>query len=122
MAQTIQQVIKLLLDVHSNNADPHIGYQKESEKGATNGYAGLGATSLVPMAQLASGAPNGSKFIRDDNTLQVVTASVTDPNPQSFTPGSFTVPAGKYVILMGRMQTLGVERVVVQGTGRIKVL
>lgn len=55
---------------HAGAADPHTGYQKESEKGQANGYAGLGAGGLVPIAQLASGTPNGSKFIRDDSTLQ----------------------------------------------------
>lgn len=55
---------------HSAAADPHTGYQKESEKGQANGYAALDANSRVPIAQLASGTPNGTKFIRDDGTLQ----------------------------------------------------
>jgi hypothetical protein len=57
---------------HEGAADPHTGYQRESEKGAANGYAGLGAGGLVPMAQLASGTPDGTKFIRDDGTLQTI--------------------------------------------------
>jgi hypothetical protein len=56
------------------SGDDHTQYQKESEKGVANGYAGLGAGALVPMAQLASGTPDGTKFVRDDGTLQV-------PNP-----------------------------------------
>jgi hypothetical protein len=46
------------------------GAQMLSGKGVANGYASLGATGLVPIAQLASGTPNGTKFIRDDGTLQ----------------------------------------------------
>lgn len=54
---------------HEAASDPHTGYQKESEKGAANGYASLGAGGLVPIAQLASGTPSGTKFVRDDGTL-----------------------------------------------------
>lgn len=57
------------LTSHAAAADPHTGYQKESEKGAANGYAGLGAGALVPIAQLASGTPDGTKYVRDDGTL-----------------------------------------------------
>jgi len=56
---------------HAAASDPHTGYQKESEKGAANGYASLGSGGLVPMAQLASGTPDGTKFVRDDGTLVV---------------------------------------------------
>jgi len=37
---------------HVAAADPHTGYQKESEKGVANGYASLDATGKVPVAQL----------------------------------------------------------------------
>jgi hypothetical protein len=56
---------------HAAASDPHVGYQRESEKGAVNGYASLGAGGLVPIAQLASGTPDGTKFVRDDGTLVV---------------------------------------------------
>jgi len=58
--------------VHEAAADPHAGYQKESEKGAANGYASLGAGGLVPAAQLATGTPDGTKYFRDDQTWQAV--------------------------------------------------
>lgn len=42
---------------HAAAADPHAGYQKESEKAQVNGYASLGADGKVPSAQLpASGS------------------------------------------------------------------
>jgi len=63
---------------HAAASDPHTGYQKESEKGAVNGYASLDATTRVPMAQLASGTPDGTKFIRDDGTLQTPTGGTSD--------------------------------------------
>ena len=37
---------------HAGQADPHAVYQKEAEKGAANGYAGLDGAGLVPVAQL----------------------------------------------------------------------
>ena len=44
---------------HAGAADPHTGYQKESEKGAVNGYASLDSGGLVPLAQLpAMGVPD----------------------------------------------------------------
>jgi hypothetical protein len=36
---------------HNAAADPHTGYQLESQKGAANGYAGLDASGVVPDAQ-----------------------------------------------------------------------
>src|SRR3990167_5732256 len=57
------------VDSHAGAADPHTGYQKESEKGAASGYASLGAGGLVPISQLASGTPDGTKYVRDDGTL-----------------------------------------------------
>lgn len=56
---------------HEGGADPHPGYQRESEKGAASGYASLGADSLVPQDQLGSGAQDGTKFLRDDGSWQV---------------------------------------------------
>ena len=46
------------LAAHVAAADPHPGYQKESEKGAANGYASLDGTGNVPASQLAN-APSG---------------------------------------------------------------
>lgn len=54
---------------HAAAADPHTGYQQESEKGAANGYAALDSGTLVPVAQLGTGTPTGSKFLRDDRVF-----------------------------------------------------
>lgn len=66
------------LSGHAAAADPHTGYQKESEKGAASGYASLGADTLVPQDQLGTGVQDGTKFLRDDGTWQAVTGSVTE--------------------------------------------
>jgi hypothetical protein len=74
---------------HVAASDPHTGYQRESEKGQANGYASLGAGGLVPMAQLASGTPDGSKFVRDDGTL-VTPTSGSGPTKISGNTGAFS--------------------------------
>lgn len=54
------------LDSHAGAADPHTGYQKESEKGSASGYASLDANTRVPQAQIASGtASSGFAPISD---------------------------------------------------------
>ena len=63
---------------HEGAADPHTGYQRESEKGAASGYAPLDAGSLLPVANLATGTPDGTKFLRDDRTWQAV-GGMTNP-------------------------------------------
>lgn len=55
--------------------DPHTQYQLRSERGAANGYASLGADTLVPQDQLGTGVQDGTKFLRDDGTWQSIDAS-----------------------------------------------
>ncbi len=40
---------------HAAAADPHAGYQKESEKSAADGYAALDSSTKVPIAELPTG-------------------------------------------------------------------
>jgi hypothetical protein len=40
---------------HAAAADPHTGYQKETERAVANGYASLDATVKVPIAQIPTG-------------------------------------------------------------------
>ncbi len=44
------------VSAHAAAADPHTGYQKESEKGAVSGYASLDGSTKVPIAQIPTGA------------------------------------------------------------------
>jgi hypothetical protein len=59
------------LSGHEGAADPHPGYQKESEKGSANGYASLGADAKVPTAEMGGAGADNTKFLRGDQTWQV---------------------------------------------------
>lgn len=49
-------------------------------------------------------------------------ASVTDPNQQSYTPGPFTIATGKYVIMVKNLTLTGSQQVVLSGTSRLVIL
>lgn len=77
-AGSIRRLRKARLGGDVANADAvaaaEVGAEVTGNKGVANGYAGLGAGGLVPIAQLASGTPNGTKFVRDDGTLALPSA------------------------------------------------
>lgn len=63
--------------------------------------------------------PGGTTlFLRADGSFTAPTASVADPNSQSYTPGGFTVATGKYIITAKRIQLTGSQRATLQGTAR----
>jgi hypothetical protein len=65
---------------HEAAADPHPGYQRESEKGQANGYAGLDATGKVPAGQLPaqSGGGNSRVVLAADVTASATANALTD--------------------------------------------
>lgn len=62
------------LKAHIAAADPHTVYQKESEKGAANGYASLDASTLVPRAQLGINTPDSNTYLRGDGQWMTVSS------------------------------------------------
>jgi hypothetical protein len=62
---------------HVAAADPHTGYQLESEKGQANGYASLGSGGLIPTAQLASGTATSGYVPTADGAGGVAWASAS---------------------------------------------
>jgi hypothetical protein len=53
--------------------------EKKANKGQAGGYAGLGGTSLVPTAQLGTGAAGSSTYLRGDSTWASVSAGGATP-------------------------------------------
>jgi len=50
---------------HAGASDPHIGYQKESDKGIASGYASLDAAIKVPLAQIPTGTTASTVALGD---------------------------------------------------------
>lgn len=72
---------------HAGAADPHTGYQKESEKGQTNGYASLGADGKVPAGQLpASSGSDPWTYIVLGADVTTSSATAVDVTGLAFTP------------------------------------
>ncbi|MES2970914.1 MAG: hypothetical protein V4702_01160 [Patescibacteria group bacterium] len=59
------------VDAHAGAADPHTGYQKESEKGAASGYASLDSGTKVPTTELGGAGADNTKFLRGDQSWAV---------------------------------------------------
>ena len=57
------------ITTHAAAADPHTGYQKETEKAAASGYASLDGSTKVPIAQLPTGTSSTTVAIGNDARL-----------------------------------------------------
>lgn len=91
---------------HVAAADPHTGYQRESEKGAANGYAPLSSGVLVPVAYLGSGTPDSTVFLRGDGTWASPPGGGSGLTVEEV-DGSPTVVATKLVLPNGTLGVVG---------------
>jgi hypothetical protein len=64
-----------IISTHEAASDPHTGYQKESEKGATGGYASLDGSTLVPKNQLGTGSPGTTTYLRGDGQWMTISTA-----------------------------------------------
>ena len=71
-AHTTADAAAPALAAHVAAADPHTGYQRESEKGVANGYASLDSGILVPDAQIPPG------IARDSEVSAAIATEVTN--------------------------------------------
>lgn len=74
---------------HAALADPHTGYQKESEKAAASGYASLDASTKVPIAQIPTGSTSSTVPL-GDHTHAAIGARVRRTTTQSIPNASST--------------------------------
>lgn len=63
---------------HAIASDPHTEYQKESEKGAANGYAPLDANSLIPTTHIPPLAINETFVVVSQAAMLALTAQRGD--------------------------------------------
>lgn len=75
---------------HAAAADPHAGYQRESEKGVANGYASLGADGKVPSAQLPASGSDPWTYLRLSSDFTTTSATAVDITGLGFTPSANT--------------------------------
>lgn len=73
---------------HAAAADPHAGYQKESEKAAVNGYASLGADGKVPAAQLPAAGSDPWTYLRLASDFPTSSATAVDITGLGFAPAA----------------------------------
>lgn len=75
---------------HVALADPHTQYQKESEKGAANGYASLSASTKIPIAEIPTGTSSTTVSLGDHTHAQLHNRqhSITDTSDHTFPGGS----------------------------------
>lgn len=77
----------------------------------------VGQTPVGVTRNINTTAPiTGGGDLSADRTI-----AISDPQPQSYTPGSFTVATGTYVILCNHLQLTGSQRATGAGTSRIRI-
>ena len=79
------------VDTHAAAADPHAGYQKESEKGTASGYASLDGSTKVPIAEVPTGTTGTTVALGNHSHAQLHDRqhSITSASDHTF-PGGTT--------------------------------
>ena len=93
---------------HAGAADPHTGYQKESEKGAANGYASLNGSTKIPIAEIPTGTTSSTVSLGDHSHAAGNTL---------YAPGSVTVATGNFQLHANFLSLGAAENLTVEGTG-----
>lgn len=98
---------------HVALADPHVQYQKESEKGAASGYASLDAGSLLPLAQLPPHKATHQDGGADEISVVGLSGLLADPQTPiahhaRHEPGGVDPMAVDAAAATGSLRTLGV--------------
>lgn len=92
ITETTDTVAAAGVTTHEAAADPHTGYQKESEKGAANGYASLDASTLVPDAQIPAAIARDAEVILKSGAVTGWTAATGSATRTTFDTTTVTLP------------------------------
>ena len=85
---------------HVALSDPHSQYQKESEKGAANGYASLDSSTLVPKGQLGTGTPSTLTYLRGDGQWVAVSSGApTFSGARVYRTANQSISSGSEVVV-----------------------
>jgi hypothetical protein len=109
-----------LLAAHVAAADPHLGYQKESEKAAVNGYASLDGSTRIPTGQIPPITLAMMDNLAQDQFIGRTTASTGVPQTATITAAARTVLDDTTVAAM--RATLGLGAASTFGDGDIALI
>lgn len=76
-------------------------------------------SGVLAAARIATGTPDGTKFLRDDQVWAAPTATIAAPFIGDQAPGSFTIPTGKFGLHGKRLTLTSTQRATIQGTARL---
>lgn len=119
-AHAESDVTGLVADLAGKAASVHSHTQAEVTNLVTDLAGKAAATHSITASH--NGFPGtGLTYLRDDGLWAAPVASVADPNSQSYTPGTFSVSTGRYVLLSRRLQLTGTQRATLAGTSRMRI-
>jgi hypothetical protein len=93
-----QDFIDWLALEHNADGTHRSVIEKTANKGAASGYASLDSGTKVPVAQLGTGTPDGTKFLRDDRVFALPPSGTAVP-VDSYTLGSASAIGAAAIIL-----------------------
>jgi hypothetical protein len=99
-------ILNNFLSIEHNAGGTHkAAIERTANKGSASGYASLDSGAKVPVAQLATGTPDGTKFLRDDRAWVVPSVGAGAPSLM-FTLASGT-SVGATSVTLDRVPTTG---------------
>jgi hypothetical protein len=113
-ATTAGKALLTAADAAAQRTDLGLGTAATVDTGTTSGKIPLlGASGVLAVARLATGTPDGTKFVRDDGTLAVPAGGSSTYYGQ----GVATAAAANTVITLGSTPIVGSESVFVLSNG-----
>lgn len=71
-----------VIDTHLSATAPHSGHESTANKNTANGYAPLDSNTKVPTVNLGGSGADNTKYLRGDQTWQVISGGSGLTQPQ----------------------------------------